>query len=98
MMMLALAAPNPHSLDAPRKAYAACIRGFETKRIAAKMDAAAYSSALKGSCTAEAGALAGAGIGALAIAEDEPELAGKSIDLSKTYTNELVKRANAKYK
>ncbi len=28
----------------------------------------------------------------------EPELAGKSIDLSKTYTNELVKRANAKYK
>ncbi|MDB5935201.1 MAG: transporter substrate-binding protein [Massilia sp.] len=28
----------------------------------------------------------------------EPELAGKNIDLSKTYTNELVKRANAKYK
>jgi NitT/TauT family transport system substrate-binding protein len=28
----------------------------------------------------------------------EPELAGKTIDLSKTYTNELVKRANAKYK
>ena len=28
----------------------------------------------------------------------DPELAGKSIDLSKTYTNELVKRANAKYK
>jgi NitT/TauT family transport system substrate-binding protein len=28
----------------------------------------------------------------------EPELAGKNIDLSKTFTNELVKRANAKYK
>lgn len=28
----------------------------------------------------------------------EPELAGKSIDLSKTYTNEFVKKANAKYK
>ncbi len=28
----------------------------------------------------------------------EPELAGKSIDLSKTFTNELVKNANAKLK
>lgn len=28
----------------------------------------------------------------------EPELASKTIDLSKTYTNELVKRANVKYK
>ncbi|MDB5761480.1 MAG: extracellular solute-binding protein family 3 [Herminiimonas sp.] len=28
----------------------------------------------------------------------EPDLAGKSIDLSRTYTNELVKKANAKYK
>ncbi len=28
----------------------------------------------------------------------EPELAGKNIDLSKTFTNELVKKANAKYK
>ena len=28
----------------------------------------------------------------------EPELAGKTIDLSKTYTNELAKRANAKFK
>jgi NitT/TauT family transport system substrate-binding protein len=28
----------------------------------------------------------------------EPELAGKKIDLSKTFTNELVKNANAKYK
>ena len=27
-----------------------------------------------------------------------PELAGKNIDLSQTYTNEFVKKANAKYK
>ena len=58
MMLLALAAPNPHALDAPRKAYSACIRAFETKSLAAKMDAAAYATALKGSCTAEAAALA----------------------------------------
>ena len=58
MMMLALAAPNPHSLDAPRKAYAACIKEFETKSLDAKMDAAAYAAALKGACTAEAAALA----------------------------------------
>ena len=58
MIMLAMAAPNPHALDAPRQAYAACIRGFETKSVAAKMDAAAYSTALSGVCTAEAAALA----------------------------------------
>lgn len=58
VMLMALAAPNPHALDVPRKAYAACIRGFEQKSLAAKMDPAAYSSALKGSCTAEAAALA----------------------------------------
>lgn len=57
-MMLLLAAPNPHSLDAPRKAYSACVKQFETKSLAAKMDAAAYSVALKGACTAEAAALA----------------------------------------
>jgi NitT/TauT family transport system substrate-binding protein len=28
----------------------------------------------------------------------DPEIAGKTIDLSKTFTNELVKKANAKYK
>jgi hypothetical protein len=57
-MMMLLAAPNPHSLDAPRKAYAACVKQFETKSLAAKMDPAAYSTALKGACTAEASALA----------------------------------------
>jgi NitT/TauT family transport system substrate-binding protein len=28
----------------------------------------------------------------------EPDLASKKIDLSKTFTNEMVKKANAKYK
>ena len=58
VMLLALAGPNPHALDGPRKAYSACIRGFETKSLEAKMDPAAYATALKGSCTAEAEALA----------------------------------------
>jgi hypothetical protein len=57
-MMMLLAGPNPHSLDAPRKAYAACVKEFESKSLAAKMDPAAYSGALKGACTAEASALA----------------------------------------
>ena len=58
MMMLALAAPNPKTLDPPRKAYQVCLKQFETKSLAAKMDAAAYAAAIKGACTAEAAALA----------------------------------------
>ena len=58
MLMLALAGPNPHALDRPRKAYSACIHGFEAKSLAAKMDAGAYATALKTMCTAEAAALA----------------------------------------
>ena len=57
VMMLALAAPNPRTLDTPRKAYQACLKSFETKSMEAKMDAAAYSGALKSACTAEAAAL-----------------------------------------
>ncbi len=57
MMMLAMA-PNPAAIAAPRKAYSVCIKGFETKSLAAKMDPAAYSTALKGQCTAEADSLA----------------------------------------
>jgi hypothetical protein len=56
-MMMLLAGPTPQSLDAPRKAYAACVKQFETKSLADKMDAAAYSTALKGVCTSEAAAL-----------------------------------------
>lgn len=58
MMMLALAAPNPSKLDAPRKAYQACLKTFETTSVAAKMEAAAYGAAVKTACTAEAQALA----------------------------------------
>ena len=57
-MMLAMAAPNPDALVAPRKAYSACIRSFESKSVEAKMDAAAYAAALKQTCTSEAAALA----------------------------------------
>lgn len=58
MMMLALAAPNPAKLVAPRTAYQSCLKAFETKSIAAQMEAVAYGAALKGACTAEAAALA----------------------------------------
>ena len=60
MMALALAAPNPRVIDAPRKALASCIKNFESKSLAAKMEAAAYAPALKTACTAEAAALASA--------------------------------------
>ena len=58
MMMLALAAPNPAKLDTPRRAYQTCLKTFETTSLAAKTDAAAFATALKGTCTAEAAALA----------------------------------------
>ena len=57
MMMLALAAPNPHALDAPRRAFSTCLRAFENKSIAAKMEPAAYSEAIKTTCAGEAAAL-----------------------------------------
>ena len=57
LISLAIAAPNPRTLDAPRKAYSACIRQFETTSRAAKMAPAAYSIAIKGACPAQAAAL-----------------------------------------
>jgi|GEM_PF-5508787 len=57
MIALAIAAPNPRTLDAPRKAYSACIRQFETSSRAAKLDPAAYSIAIKNACPAQAAAL-----------------------------------------
>lgn len=53
-MMLFVASPNPQALIAPRKAYAACIKEFETKSLAAKMSPGAYASAIKSACQAEA--------------------------------------------
>ncbi len=58
MMSLAMAAPNPQTLDRPRKSYSACIKGFESKSLAAKLEPAAYSAAVKAACPAEAAELA----------------------------------------
>jgi len=52
-MMMLLAGPNPQALTAPRKAYAACVKRFETQSLAAKMTPAAYSVAVKSACPAE---------------------------------------------
>ena len=60
VLALALAAPNPSSIDAPRKAFAACLKTFETNQMKAKIDAAAYSTAVKAACGSEAQALADA--------------------------------------
>jgi hypothetical protein len=60
VLALALAAPNPSSIDAPRKAFATCLKTFETNQMKAKIDAAAYSTAVKSACATEAQALADA--------------------------------------
>jgi hypothetical protein len=60
VLALALAAPNPASIDAPRKAFAACLKTFEGNQLRAKVDASAYATAVKGACTPEAQALADA--------------------------------------
>ena len=60
VLALALAAPNPTSIDAPRRAFAACLKSFETNQMSAKVDAAAYSNAVKAACPGEAQALSDA--------------------------------------
>lgn len=60
LMAVALAAPNPGSIDAPRKAFASCLKSFETNQMKAKVDAAAYESAVKAACPSEAAALSAA--------------------------------------
>lgn len=57
LMMLAMAGPSPQTLDAPRRNFSGCIRGFETQSQTAKMDQAAYAVAIKGACPAESAAL-----------------------------------------
>ena len=54
LLTLALAAPNPQSLNQPRKNYVACLKQFETKALNDKMEAAVYSTAIKTACPAEA--------------------------------------------
>lgn len=55
-----LAAPNPASIDAPRKAFASCLKAFESNQMKAKVDAAAYEAAVKSACSSEASALSAA--------------------------------------
>ncbi|WP_037499584.1 hypothetical protein [Sphingomonas jaspsi] len=50
---LAVAAPSPDSLVAPRKAYAACLKAFEMKSASDKMAADAYAEAVKTACPTE---------------------------------------------
>jgi len=57
VMALALATPNPSSIDAPRHAFASCLKSFESNQLRAKVAADAYSTAVKSACPAEAQAL-----------------------------------------
>jgi hypothetical protein len=60
VVALALAAPNPGSIDAPRRAYSSCLKSFETKTLAQKVDAATYATMVKTACPSEAAALTAA--------------------------------------
>ena len=60
LVAMALAAPNPGSIDAPRKAFSVCLKTFENKQLEAKVDATAYETAVKTACPAEAEALSNA--------------------------------------
>ena len=60
VMAFALAAPNPAMIDAPRKAFATCLKTFETNQIRAKVAADAYATAVKSACPTEAQALSDA--------------------------------------
>ncbi|HEU0309869.1 MAG TPA: hypothetical protein VFR36_01435 [Sphingomicrobium sp.] len=57
VMALALAAPSPTSIEAPRKAFATCLKSFESNQMRANVAADAYSAAVKTACPAEAQAL-----------------------------------------
>jgi len=57
VLALALATPNPASIDAPRHAFAACLKTFESNQMRAKVAADAYSAAVKAACPTEAQAL-----------------------------------------
>ena len=60
VLALALAAPNPSSIDAPRRAFSTCLKTFEGNQLKAKIDAAAYATAVKSACAGEAQALSDA--------------------------------------
>ena len=54
---LAMAPPNPSAINAPRRAYATCLKAFESKNLSEKVATAAYSTAVKAACPSEAAAL-----------------------------------------
>lgn len=56
-LALAMAAPNPSAIVAPRRAYATCLKTFEANSLKAKVSTAAYSTAVKSACPTEAAAL-----------------------------------------
>lgn len=56
-LALAMAAPNPSAIVAPRRAYATCLKSFESKNLGEKVAPAAYSTSVKLACPAEAAAL-----------------------------------------
>jgi len=58
VMAVALAAPNPSAIDAPRKAFATCLKSFENNQMRANVAADAYAAAVKQACPSEAAALA----------------------------------------
>lgn len=60
VMAFALAAPNPAMIDAPRNAFRACLKTFESNQMQAKVAADAYATAVKAACPAEAQALSDA--------------------------------------
>ena len=60
VMAFALAAPNPATIDAPRKAFATCLKTFESNQLRAKVAVDAYTMALKSACPTEAQALSDA--------------------------------------
>ena len=57
VLALALAAPNPTAINAPRHAFASCLQSFESNQLKAKVAVDAYSTAVKAACPAEAQAL-----------------------------------------
>ena len=57
LFAMAAASPNPSSIDAPRRNFAACIRQFEKQSLSSKMLPDAYSAAVKAACASEADAL-----------------------------------------
>ena len=47
VLALALAAPNPATIDAPRRAFQTCLKSFESNQMKGKVAADAYSAAVK---------------------------------------------------